>query len=120
MLSRHSVGTYQGNKLTRNSSGNARPQSSQLAKPLWNDPDLNTGISVRELISTSNKQTNKETQAWNERSDILPKSSPARKKTTTAAVVVVVVFLDGAFAVVVFLLFLLFILLLLLASILKG
>ena len=34
MLSRRSVGTYEGNDLTRNASGNARPQSSQLAEPL--------------------------------------------------------------------------------------
>ena len=31
MLSRHSVGIKQGNELARNSSGNARPQSRQLA-----------------------------------------------------------------------------------------
>ena len=46
---------YQGNKLTRNSSGNW-PQSSQLAEPLWTDPGLNSGISVRELISTNRMQ----------------------------------------------------------------
>ena len=33
-------------------SGNTRPQSSQLAEPLWTDPGLKSGISVRELIST--------------------------------------------------------------------
>ena len=43
MLSRHSVGTYQGNEPTRNSSGNTRPQSSQLAEPLWTDPGLKKG-----------------------------------------------------------------------------
>ena len=32
MLSGHSVGTYQGNELTRNSAGNVRPRSSQLAE----------------------------------------------------------------------------------------
>ena len=31
-------GNHQGNKLTCNSSGNARPQSSQLAEPLWTNP----------------------------------------------------------------------------------
>ena len=31
---------YQGSKLTRNLSGNAHLQSSQLADPLWTDPDL--------------------------------------------------------------------------------
>ena len=34
MLSRHIRGTYQGNELTRNSSGNVRLRSSQLAEPL--------------------------------------------------------------------------------------
>ena len=29
-----------GNELTRDSSGNTRPQSSQLAEPLWTDPGL--------------------------------------------------------------------------------
>ena len=52
-LSRHSLGTYHlsGNKLTCNSSGNALSQSSQLAEPLWADPGLKSGISVRQLIS---------------------------------------------------------------------
>ena len=35
MLSRHSMGTNQGNKLARNLSRNAHPQSPQLAVPLW-------------------------------------------------------------------------------------
>ena len=52
MLSSHSVGTHQGNELTRNSSGNAGPQSSQLDEPLWTDPDQKNGNDVRELIST--------------------------------------------------------------------
>ena len=52
-LSRHGVG------LTRNSSGNTRLQSSQLAKPLWTDPGVNSGISLRELISTLKKKEKK-------------------------------------------------------------
>ena len=36
--------------------GNARPQSSHLAEPLWNDPGIKSGISVRELISTKKKK----------------------------------------------------------------
>ena len=48
MMSKHSV----ENELTRNSSGNTWPQSSQLAEPLWTDPGVNSGISVRVLIST--------------------------------------------------------------------
>ena len=47
--------TYRGNELKRYWSGNARPQSSQLAEPLWTDPGLKSGIYVRELISTLNK-----------------------------------------------------------------
>ena len=31
-------GNQSGNQLTRNSSGNTRSQSSQLAEPLWTDP----------------------------------------------------------------------------------
>ena len=45
-------GNLSGNELTRNSSGKTRSQSSQLAEPLWTDPGLKSGISVRELIST--------------------------------------------------------------------
>ena len=45
-------GNLSGNELTRNSSGNTRLQSSQLAEPLWTDPGLEGGISFRELIST--------------------------------------------------------------------
>ena len=45
-------GNRSGNELTRNSSGNSRPQSSHLAEPLWTDPDLKIEISVGELIST--------------------------------------------------------------------
>ena len=33
-------GNLSGNELTRNSSGNTRSQSSQLAEPLWTDPGL--------------------------------------------------------------------------------
>ena len=45
-------GSLSGNDLTRNSSGNTRSQSSQLAEPLWTDPGVKSGISVRGLIST--------------------------------------------------------------------
>ena len=61
-LSRYSVGTYQGNELTRDSSQNTQPQSSQLAEPLWTDPGRKNGISVHELISTLKKKA----QAGNE------------------------------------------------------
>ena len=67
-----------GDELTRNSSGNTRPQLSQLAEPLWTDPSGKNGISVRDLISTLKKTT--KAQAVNEWLIILPNSSHARKK----------------------------------------
>ena len=83
-LSRRSLGTYSGNELTRNSSGNTQPQSSQQAEPLWTDPGVNIGISVRELIPTflKKEKKKKKKQAGNEWSNILPKSSQARNKPT--------------------------------------
>ena len=50
-------GNLSGNEFTRNSSGYTRSQSSQLAEPLWTDPGLKSGISVRELISTLKKKS---------------------------------------------------------------
>ena len=47
------------NELTRKSSGNTQPESSQLAKPLWTDLGVRSEISVRELISTEEKNKNK-------------------------------------------------------------
>ena len=55
MQSRYSVETYPKNELIRNSSGNTRLQSSQLAEPPWTDPGVKSGISLRELISTLKK-----------------------------------------------------------------
>ena len=52
-LSGHSVGTYQGNEPTCNLLWHIQPQLSQLSEQLWTDPGLKSGISVRELISTS-------------------------------------------------------------------
>ena len=49
-------GNLSGNELTRNSLGNTRSQSSQVAEPLWTDPGLKSGISVRELVSTKKKK----------------------------------------------------------------
>ena len=71
-------GNLSGNELTRNLTGNTRPQSSQLAEPLWTDPGLKSGISVRDLLSTSKKK--KKAHAGNEWSNILPKFSLAREK----------------------------------------
>ena len=44
----HSVGTDPETSLQAILSGNIRPRSSQLAEPLWTDPGINSGISVRE------------------------------------------------------------------------
>ena len=55
LLSWHSVGTYQ-----EISSQVTQPQLSQLAKPLRTDPGLESGISVRKLISTTKKKKEKE------------------------------------------------------------
>ena len=51
-LSRHSVGAYTRRRAQHSSSWKTQPKSSQLAEPLWIDPGLKSGISVRELIST--------------------------------------------------------------------
>ena len=40
ILSRRSVGTYQGNELIRNWPDNACPQLSQFTEPLWSGPVL--------------------------------------------------------------------------------
>ena len=69
-------GNLSGNKLTCNSSENTRSQSSQLAKPLWTDSGLKSGITVCTLISTKKKKV----QVGNELSNIPPKSSHAREK----------------------------------------
>ena len=59
MLSRHSTGIYQGNKLARNSSGNSRLLSSQLAEPPLTGSCLRREIGARELISTFFKKQKK-------------------------------------------------------------
>ena len=74
-------GNLSGNELTCKSSVNNRSQSSQLAEPLWTDPGLESGISGRKQIST--KKHTKKAQAFNELSNILPKSSHARKTPPT-------------------------------------
>ena len=58
-LSRYGMGTYQGIKLTYNSSGNAQSQSSQFTEPLCTDPGLGEGICLHVLISTSRKKKKK-------------------------------------------------------------
>ena len=68
-LSRHCVGKCQDNELTRNSSGNTRPQSSHLAEPLLTDPGLKSGISACELIYTLDDKA----QAGNDSLNLPPK-----------------------------------------------
>ena len=71
----HSVGNYQGNELTRNSSSNTHPQSFHLCEPLWTDSGVKSGISGRELISTFFFKT----WAGNE-SPILPKKKKSSQR----------------------------------------
>ena len=65
-------------------SGNTWPQSSQLAEPLWTDPGVKIGISVRELISTKKKKKKKKKKNTDgEWMNILPKFLQAGEKATT-------------------------------------
>ena len=52
-------GNLTGNELTRKLSRNIRPLLSQLPESLWTDPGIKSGISVRELISTSKTKNRK-------------------------------------------------------------
>ena len=52
-----SCGNLSGNELTRTLSETIRPQPSQVAGPLWTDPGIRSGLSVRELISTLKKKS---------------------------------------------------------------
>ena len=59
-LCRHIVGTYPETSLHATRQGKfTQPQSSQLADPLWTDPGLRSGISMRDLISTLKKERKK-------------------------------------------------------------
>ena len=49
-------GDLSRNELTGNLSGNIQPQLSQLVEPLWTDPCIESGISLCELISTSEEE----------------------------------------------------------------
>ena len=55
LLSRQSAGIYQ-EMSSGNWSGNTLLESSELAEPLWTDPGLKSGISLRELIATLKKK----------------------------------------------------------------
>ena len=73
----HSVGTYPETSPYATCQGTFG-QSSQLAEQLWTDPGIKSEISVRELIF-SYKKKKKKTEAGNEWSKILPKSSQEEK-----------------------------------------
>ena len=72
-------GNLSGNEFTCNLSGNFHPQLSQLAEPLWPDPGIKFGISVRELISTSKHQQKSAGGGMNGRT-FSPKASQEREK----------------------------------------
>ena len=78
-LYRHRVGSYPENELTRNLSGNIRLE---LAEPLWTDPVMKGGISVRELISTLKKKKKQEENEW---SNVLLQILTNEDKPTTAS-----------------------------------
>ena len=67
-------GNLSGNELTRNSSGNTQPQSSQLAEPLWTI----SGLKKSPRADLHYKE--KKVQAKNDSTNLPPKSSQARKK----------------------------------------
>ena len=69
MLSRHRVETGQGNELTRNSPGKARPRSSHLAEPLCTDAWPKTDVTdsaarVVGLLFTSVKRNKVRQWCW--------------------------------------------------------
>ena len=75
VLSKHSMGTYQGNELTRSLSRSTRPQSSQLVGLLWTNRGLKSGIGVCLLISTLNNA-----KAGKESSNLPPNPCKREKK----------------------------------------
>ena len=95
MLSWQSVGTYQGNELTWNSTVNTLPQSSQLAEPLWTDPGIKSGIGVRKLILLKEEcmqgmshQTfpQKSAQAWKKPPPPLPPNQVTENVNTNSPI----------------------------------
>ena len=58
-LSRHSVGICLETSSHATCQGTLG-QSSQLAEPLWTDPGVKSGISVRKLISTLKKKKHRQ------------------------------------------------------------
>ena len=79
-LSRHGEGNLSGDELTRNLSENIRLQSIQPAEPLWTDPGIKSGISVREIISASLKKKEKKGRKGMNGQNIPANFSQAKKK----------------------------------------
>ena len=75
-------GNLSVNELARNLSGNVRPQSSQLDGPLWTDPGIKSGISVRELISTSKKKKKRRREMNSRTFSQIPRKCVWGKKAT--------------------------------------
>ena len=73
-----------GNEYTLVSLRNTQPQSSQLAEPLWTDPDLKSRISVRELISSyikkKKKLREKKSAGWEWMVELSPQNLRKRGK----------------------------------------
>ena len=55
-LSKHRVGTYPETSLHATCQGKFGHRQTQLTEPLWPDPGIKSGISLRELISTLKKK----------------------------------------------------------------
>ena len=70
----------------RNSLGNARPQSSQLAEPLWSGPGLKSETGVRELISIFLKKEEKKRRREMIRRTIPKKVAREERATTTESI----------------------------------
>ena len=81
-LSRHSVGTYPETGLHATCQGTLN-QSSQLAEPLWTDPGIKSGTSVRELKSPPPKKK-EGMRRWGV-NDHFPKILTSEEKTTTTS-----------------------------------
>ena len=85
MPPRHSIRIYQGNELACNSSGNTLTQSSKHAEPMWTDPDLQSGIGVRELFSALIKRGKKRRQGTIRRTSPKNPGMHAEKATPKAS-----------------------------------
>ena len=85
-LRRHRVGNLSGNEITRYSSGNVWPQSSQLTEPLWTDPSLRRGNSVCDLISTLEKKKKSKSTGREWIVEHSPQILTCKEKATSACV----------------------------------